>query len=266
MPEETIDAMEQITENVANQGQAVTTETKPLETPPVDAKKEYEEKINGLNSEIERLKKRTENQQKFFDRIGTEVGLLRKQLPEEEKKELEAVRDAFSEDPIKGMAAYKEYEAKTKERENLINKVQVNEQSSKVRDNLISLAKDFDTKIDEIADLLKEDGASVETIRQYKENPYVYGEEINLNLYKRTLSKSELKKIALENDTLKKENEALKKKSGEIFENIEKASNSTPISSKATSPSISDVNILKKDPWSMSRAELKQVKVLIKQT
>lgn len=264
---EEVKEMEEITEGIAAQDKAVTTETKTPEKAEIPLKeKEYEEKIHGLNSEIEKLKKRSENQQKFFDRIGTEVGLLRKQLPEDEKKELENVRDAFAEDPIKGITAYKEYQEKVKERENFINQVQIQERTDRTRENLTFYAKDFDSKIDEITELLKEDGASADVIRQYKENPYVYGEEINLNLYKRTLDKAELKKLNSEIENLRKENEELKKKSGEIFENIEKATGTTPISSKMTTPGIiNSTDLLKKDPWKMSRAELKQAKQLLKQ-
>ncbi|MCC7212520.1 MAG: hypothetical protein IT451_11865 [Candidatus Brocadia sp.] len=260
MADSDVKEMEIITE----QTQAVQTETKEhVKTEIPSREKEYEEEIQGLNTEVEKLRKRTENQQKFFDRIGTELGLLRKQLPEDEKRELEKVRDAFAEDPIKGMSAYKEYEGKIKEREDFINKVQVEEKAEQVKENLSNLVKDFETKIDEIAELLKEDGASADTIRQYKENPYVYGEEINLNLYKRTISRSEVKKLNSEVEKLRQENEELKKKSGEIFDNIEKASNSSTISSKTTTSNVVDTNLLKKDPWTMSRAELKQAKILL---
>lgn len=43
------------------------------------------EDIKALLAENKRLLKKSENQDKFFDRVGTEVGLLRKKTPEEDK-------------------------------------------------------------------------------------------------------------------------------------------------------------------------------------
>lgn len=213
-----------------------------------------------LLAENERLKKRVENQNKFLTRQATEVGLLRKRSPAEEEAELQRIRDLYIDDPVKGLAAHTEY-IKGKENEELA--VKQHEYQEQVRSNyetVQGIAPDFDTHVDDIVKIMREDGAQEGTINNFLEMPYAVSPATLLNLYKRVGLTKENGTLKSENERLKKEVEELKAKPATILENIEKAANRRTITAASAGASSQPHNAVSSKPiHMMSRDELKQL-------
>jgi hypothetical protein len=213
---------------------------------------------------IAALEARIEQQSKLLDKFGTEVGLLRKTSPEDEKARLDAIREAYLDDPIEGDRLLQEYREEQKTAEKQGRDAELSQIIEKNRSVVTSSIKDFEANLDsnvsEIAEIMEADGASKETISAFKENPYILDGSTLFALHKRNEVLNKV--VSLEEQLAERDTKIaeLEKKPGEVLDKIANATNLRTLSGREGSSSSAAGG--QKAPTSvagLSRAELKKV-------
>ena len=229
-------------------------------------KEEGEEEGNDnaeLLARIEKQNERLEQQSKLLDKFGTEVGLLRKTSPEEEKARLDEIREAYLEDPIEGDRLLQAYREEQKATETQSRNDELAGIFDSNRSVVTSSVKDFeenlDSNVSEIAEIMKADGASAETLEAFKENPYVIEGSTLFALHKRNQVAKELVSVKEQLAESEKIIAELKKKPGAVLDSIEKASRTKPLTGKDGSKSSGGAEQSTKPVTNLSRAELKKI-------
>lgn len=231
--------------------------------PEGDDQKEEEPKDNDYEATIASLQERIEQQSKLLDKFGTEVGLLRKQSPEDEKAKLEAIRDLYLDDPVEGhkamMAHFREQEKIEKQGREEEFKNIIAENRNIITSSIKDFEKNLDGNVSEIAELMKEDGADSTTINAFKENPYVIDGSVLFALHKRNEVVRENKALKDQLAEKEKEVETLKKKPGQVLDSIEKATSIKPLSGRSGSTSAMGKNNNPVKVTQLSREDLKRI-------
>lgn len=182
--------------------------------------------MKKLIDEIEVLKKKTANQDKFFDRMGTEVGLLRKKTPEEDLEALQKIRDAYAEDPVEGHRQMEEYKANQKESESLQHEYAANRSAETNREALSKRLPDMEKAevVNELADMMAEDGAPAMAVEAFKTNPFLMDQATLYNLYQRRSLSKENVDLKTQLEAKEKEIAELKGKPEKMLKQLEKVS------------------------------------------
>ncbi|MCK5608013.1 hypothetical protein KAR91_39400 [Candidatus Pacearchaeota archaeon] len=182
--------------------------------------------IKKLLDEIEALKKKTANQDKFFDRMGTEVGLLRKKTPEEDLEKIQEIRDAYAEDPVEGHRLMEEYKANQVKSESLQNEYAANRSAETNREALSERLPDMEKAevVNELATMMAEDGAPAQAVEVFKQNPFLMDQATLYNLYQRRSLSKENVDLKTQLEVKEKEIAELKGKPEKMLEKLEKAS------------------------------------------
>ncbi len=202
----------------------VKTETEvKVETPVVDPK------MQELVAENEKLKGRVANQDTMIARFGTEIGLLRKKTPEQEREKLDEIRNLYLEDPIKGQEAYQAYKDKLANSEREAQEIQATAVIERNKTVTAKLIPEFEKSLAEISELLSADGLPKDVVDNFQKNPYAFDPDVLISLQKRNKAYRENLSLKTEIEKLKTENEELKKKPGALLKKIEKAANSRPM-------------------------------------
>lgn len=195
------------------------------------------EEFDTLKTENARLLKKAVNQDKFFDRVGTEVGLLRKRTPEEDIAELDRIRDIYADDPIEGRKAHDEYLANQTRAEEVDREVSVNQMVEANREGIAISIPDFETNqsetIGELATIMAADGAPPEAVEKFKAQPYLMDQATLFNLHQRNVAVKANTAKDTEIEGLKAEIEELKKKPDQMLSRIEQASKGKTMTGKS---------------------------------
>lgn len=220
--------------------------------------------IKELKDQIAALNKKTANQDKFFDRVGTEIGLLRKKTPEEDKKKLEEIRDAYIEDPVEGHRLMEEYREEQGKTTQLQAEYSATQRAKANREALGERLPDIEKTevINEIADLMVEDGAppqAVEAFKTLEDGPFYMDQATLHNLYQRNVLRKENTGLKDENESLKKQVEELKGKPAKMLKNIERATKTKTMSGKSAGGGKKAAEATEKTPNRMSKEELDKV-------
>ena len=218
------------------------------------------DELDELMAENKRLLKKAENQDKFFDRMGTEVGILRKNTPEEEKAELERIRDIYYEDPIAGHRAMEEYHAKQNESATAQNEYQASQMVDANRESLTTIIPDFtknqDEIVNELAVIMAEDNADSRAIDAFKKEPFMMDQSTLYNLYHRNIANKSIKVKDAKITELETQIEELKKRPGELLGKIEKASKTQTMTGKSAGAVPANSATVAKPASKMSKEEL----------
>lgn len=225
------------------EGEEEEEETPPKEEPPAEEEEEEgdpegDTKVSPETAEllakIEALEKKTANQDKFFDRMGTEVGLLRKKTPEEDRAELEKIRDAYIEDPVEGHRLMEEFRSKQEHTTSLQNEYSANRTAEANREALSTRLPDMEKAevIEELAAMMVEDGAPPQAVEVFKANPFYLDQATLFNLYQRRSLSKENVDLKTQLEAKDKEIAELKGKPGKLLEGIEKASGKSTLAGK----------------------------------
>lgn len=201
------------------------------EDPEGKGETETSPEMQKLLEEIETLKKKTANQDKFFDRMGTEVGLLRKKTPEEDREELEKIRDAYIEDPVEGHRLMQEFNAKQEQSASLQNEYKVNRTAEANREALSPKLPDMEKSevVNELATMMTEDGAPAQAVEVFKSNPFLMDQATLYNLYQRRSLSKENTDLKTQLEAKEKEIAELKGKPEKMLKNLEKVSKGTQL-------------------------------------
>lgn len=219
--------------------------------------------IQRIRAENEKLQNAVKSQDKLLAKLGTEVGLLRKKTPDEEREELSLIRDAWLEDPEEGARLFSERQKRQEEGEALLKEYQASNATKEKEVQLLQFFNetkevvsqkipDFESSVLGIAKLIDSDGAGKETIEAFKQNPYILGGEMLINLYDRH-------KLNLEVERLKTENEQLKKRPGAILQKMEKVAQTSNVSGKSGGAVSAVPGSENKPISSLSREELRKI-------
>lgn len=222
------------------------------EKPEIYSKEDYDSVV----SEGEKLKDRVANQEKMIARFGTEVGLLRKKSPEEERVEVERIRDIFLDDPDKGQEALNDYNKRKSDAEKLEKDTLFQQQMIETKNTVIKYIPDFENALDDMAEVLKADNVPADVIEGFKKNPYVLDHTTLYALNKRAHLVKENTDFKTEIEKLKEENKKLKAKPGELARNIEAASKQKPITAKPEGADVIEDLYSGKIPSQMTKEEL----------
>jgi len=206
--------------------------------------------------EFEKLQRKAEKNDKLLAKLGTELGMFRKASPEEEVEELQKIRDAYVQDPLKGMQLYDEYKERKVAEYREAQKQQVEELETNTRELIENVAPGFVDQMEEIAGLLKEDGYSDEVIKSFKANPYLYGADTLFQIHKRVGLQKDMAELKEENEKLKKENEELKTKPSKLLSEIEKETNRKKVTSKKGDETAAHADVPDKPAFLMTKEEL----------
>jgi uncharacterized phage infection (PIP) family protein YhgE len=199
--------------------------------PEMVSKQEHE----TLKGEIEQLKNTLAARERFYNRQATELGLLRKTSPEEEKEAIRQANEKYEQIYVQdGKFAADEFmdnfRAERKQRTEALQKASEIEryeaQTKDTKEKIATFVPDFDNKIDVIVKLMEEDRAAPENIRIFRENPYIVDPVTLYNMAKRADLKTQVDTLTQENTALKARVEELKKQPGELAQKIADATNS----------------------------------------
>jgi hypothetical protein len=215
-------------------------------------------KDEAIATELDKLRRRVEAQEAFISRQATEVGLLRKSTPEEEKQELERIRDLYITDPIAGREAHDEYKARLAQREQERQTLLIQNRYARNAQQTKQWLTDYEQNIDDIASVMAEDGADKETVETFKRYPYIYEPLVAVNLVKRSLLTKEVKTLKERVDVLEKENAELKAKPEKLIDKIASATKQT-VTGKAAGTAPASSGLTTKPIWAMSQEELAQL-------
>jgi len=200
------------------------------ETPTPDPEKD------ALKAEVEKLRKKAENQDKLLAKVGTELGILRKRTPEEERAELQKIRDAFDVNPVEGDRLLSDYKQRRAAEESAGREIAATAHAEKTKGIVHQIAPEVEQAIDEIAGLLKGDGLDDKIVDNFKANPYAFDADLLISLHKRavtarelTAARTELETARVELEKLKTENAELKKKPDSLLKKIEDAAKHRPM-------------------------------------
>ena len=221
--------------------------------PETVSKDEYEK----LKTDLDKERVRRENQDKLLSRLGTELGMLRKNTPEEEAAKLQEIRDLYWQDPVEGHKALEAYREEQKRKGEDLEKQAFVARVDENKANVLKWTPDFESTIDDMAKLVEQDGADPQSVSMFKQNPYVLDPTTLYNLNARARLAKENTDLKTRIDALEKEVGELKKKPGELVEKIEKAvSQPSPVTAKTGGGKGADSPITPKPVWQMTRAEL----------
>lgn len=187
-----------------------------------DAGPDYEEIAEGL-------KQRVERQDTLLAKMGTELGMLRKTSPEEEREKLQELRDLSVEDPIAFQEKYEEYknEKRSEEERKFVDWTAQNKATVE------NMVPDFNESISDIVEILEADKISSENIAIFKNDPFKTPGELLFMLHKRAAVVKENKALSSKVFDLEAKISELEKKPGDILSKIEAATGKQPLTNKS---------------------------------
>ena len=169
-----------------------------------------------MREELDRLRKQVGDKEKYIQDRNREVGELRKQLRDEASKLREGVPDLFMESPVKAI----ENVLMAREREERAAMLEMESAWDENKAKVLAFSPNFESRVEEIAEIAKGDGVPPEMVRAFKTNPYATSPQLLHALLKRADDAKELKTLR---DRLVKE----KKEKDGVAERIAKAAAKT---------------------------------------
>jgi hypothetical protein len=234
----------------------------------VVSREEYEKLLAQLqqkDGDLDKQLKHTKNLEKFIQRRNNEIGELRKQRAQE----ILTARQRLSEMALTSEEEFEE-RANLREAEREFDQLteaqqELNEQGSAVQ----AVANFFpnDLPVNEMVQLLAEDGISEEHLREFSQNPYAVGEAALINIAKRVEErKFYTGKVRDIYSVAKQAIEALKKAEGgssakrEVIKGINQAMKDTSYLNGASGGSRGNSRIDVTDVTKLTDEELKAVR------
>lgn len=222
-----------------------------------EKKEVVDEEAHITKKELEALNKRIDEKEKFIQRQAQEVGIRRKSEEQlrDELFELQKTLELKWGEPIEATKIQNEIRDRETQLQDAENRTRVESTRNVVK----TYVPDPESLMDEMVELLKEDGNPEDSIRTFRDNPYSQPPGTLVNLAKRAglriEGRNKDEKIAL----LEAEVQTLKGKPQETVKKIEKALKESPAMSNdsgqasATKKSVDETQV-----QAMSDKELEQ--------
>jgi hypothetical protein len=189
-------------------------EDTPIEEPP------KEEPFIVTKDEWEKLQKRLEEKEKFIQRQAAEVGKRRKS-EEQIRSELLTLQTQLQErwnEPLEAT----QIQGAIREREKQLNEAELQTITEFNRNTVKTFVPEHESLIDDMVELVKEDGQPEDAIRAFRDNPYKEPPGTLINLAKRAELRRELRNKDAKIASLEAELVALRKEPKEVLKKIEK--------------------------------------------
>jgi chromosome segregation ATPase len=189
---------------------------KPAENPP------EEEVVTLSKTEHEKLLKRIEEKEKFIQKQAQEVGQRRKS-EEQLRTEIGQLQQRLSEVWTTDGVEATNIQEQIGIRKQQLSEAEQSERMEVIRNYVTERNIQPETYLDEMIDIIKEDGQPPEAIQAFRDNPYRTEAGILINLTKRAELKQALRQRDSEIASLKSEIQSLKTKPQEVVKHIERA-------------------------------------------
>ncbi len=227
--------------------------TQDKQSPPADTKPS---EVELLRQEVEKLKKVTVDRGSHINKLRTQLSELKTQASQS-AKEAKEIKD---EDPLK--AAEKVFDSKQAEKQasDLEEEIEFNEFVDSNKQLVLSKFPNFSTMIDDVCEILSEDGIDEKKLSEFRLNPYATSAGILVNLARAAVAKKESKE-------LKQKLESASSQTDQVLKEIEtKANRKTLTNFSGGSPSSSGKEyFLEKPVAAMTKEELSLLKVKLRQ-
>jgi hypothetical protein len=189
-----------------------------------EEKTEVKEEVVTLSkTEYEKLQKRIDDKEKFIQKQAQEVGARRKS-EEQLRNEIFALQQQLDNLPIVATRTESmELEDQIRDRKAQLKEAEILQRHEATKNIITQRGVTIDPVIDEIVNIVREDGDDETTAQAIRINPYSLPPAVLVNLYKRAELRQTLKSKESEIATLKAEVATLKGKPQEVVKKIEKA-------------------------------------------
>ena len=195
-------------------------EETPAEEPP------KEEPFTITKEEWEKTQKRLEEKEKFIQRQADEVGKRRKS-EEQLRQEVFNLKTQLAGDGVNHVEAM-EIQNAIREREAQLTESELHTITEFNRNTVKSFVPETDNMLDDMAEILKEDGQVDEAIRAFRYNPYAESPGVVINLAKRAEMRKELRNKDAKIASLEAELASMKQEPKKVVEKIAKALKENP--------------------------------------
>lgn len=228
-----------------------------------------QEEIQAILAENERLKKEGNQKELFIQRRNNELGDLRKQLTDRRTQLAQArdqlangLEDRFAENPVQASNDRDQIKALNDQLEILD---QQETRATRITEAQTFFLRQVDTdqvSVDDVAEVLRSDGLQDNFVNQFKANPWEFTTpEALVQMGKRAMDRknfiqadSDRRTLANYVISLEKQIEGLKKRPGQVMQNVQRHLNASPVVTSASSASAKKSIDL--DPTRMSLAEI----------
>ena len=185
------------------------------------------EEFKITKEDYEKLLKRIDEKEKFIQRQADEVGKRRKS-EEQLRQEVYALKTQLAGEGLNHVEAM-EIQNAIREREAQLSDVELRTITEFNRNTVKTFVPDAESLIDDMIELVKEDGQPEEAIRSFRDNPYKEPPGTLINLAKRAELRKELRNKDAKIASLEAELSELKKEPKKVVEKIKKALEQEPL-------------------------------------
>lgn len=196
------------------------------------AEKPAETKPSMTPEELEKTKKRLNDAQAFIQRQAQEIGMLRKQTPEEIQERIKKINElAIEGDYVSAQTEYQKLQTEQQQ----IQLQQAQQTAGQNLQTLTTLIPNLpEVAPHAIAVAMEEDGVTQQQAEQFFQSALLEHPVVAWAMTKRGETFSALKQAKAEIATLKAENAELKKKPGEVLKKVEQSlKSSKPLSASS---------------------------------
>jgi hypothetical protein len=237
-------------------------ETQDSKQEPVD----YEAKLKALEEEVTSLRNRMIEKERMIAKQGTEIGLLRGNKNPNIAAYIKQAKDEYErikleQGDFEAAQYMKEVEANVSAMEQQIQQANIIQSMHNTRERLTREIPSFETSIDDISMVMKDDGIPDDIINKFKENPYILSNHGELRLlYKAAMYRKENSSLKAENESLKTKIMELEKQPEQLINKIKQAERAT-LTGKTSGTSSRQDNViqLNKPLARYSYAELEEL-------
>lgn len=166
--------------------------------------------VETADEKLAKLEKRLADKEAFLAKQDAEIaeksqkiGELRKLVPEPKKELHQVTSDNFFEDPVASVEKISENAKIRLENEQKARSDALMEVITRNKADVSKFAPDYESNIETISEILKEDGFNEEGIKAFKANPYTYNVVIAHNLNRAAKLTTEIRALRAENAQLK---------------------------------------------------------------
>jgi len=179
------------------------------------------EEFKVSKEEWEKIQKRLEEKEKFIQRQADEVGKRRKS-EEQLRQEVYALKTQLAGDGVNHVEAMEIQDA-IREREAQLTEAELRTITEFNRNTVKTFIPEPESLLDDMVELLKEDGQDDGAIRMFRDNPYRESPGVLINLGKRAELRRESRNKDAKIASLEAELASLRGQPKEVLKKIEKA-------------------------------------------
>lgn len=212
-----------------------------------------EERLAALEEENQKLNKRVQDKENFIQVQSQEIGLLRKkasQVPDPAP----VTDEELMNNPSESVAKMVQLELAKRREQDAVSKLSEEQVAVQVKERLHEWEPEFPELIEDMAAMMKNDGASDEAIANFKTKPYTTYQPIMI--YQMAQRAKLVRRMA----ELEAENEKLRGRPKELIDKVNRASRAAPkVTSRTAKTQTEAPRLSQADIDKMSYEELEKL-------